>query len=246
MRIISSTRMACGQRRAGFFHWMDKQNADIVAFRKPRFRHTNWKIRYWPKGYRCYYLTPSRKATVGLVNSRREPDEIVQGLGWPDLDAEGRYPKRDSAPERRFYLPSGSSSEERQAVKFDHEPVSPYLRECAPGRTYILWRLEHAHKPIDPKNWRSNQKNSGFLPEERLAGYRVRAGWLGRCCVVNQEPEQYTGGRIAVAWAKNGLAYRLPGDQPFLRDRILVAYIYKEERFSTMRHSPSTMTTFLA
>ena len=43
------------------------------------------------------------------------------------------------------------------------------LADC--GREIILcgdWNI--AHKEIDLKNWRSNQKNSGFLPEERASG----------------------------------------------------------------------------
>jgi len=45
----------------------------------------------------------------------------------------------------------------------------PYLQTCAQNnRDYIIcgdWNI--AHKEIDLKNWRGNQKNSGFLPEER-------------------------------------------------------------------------------
>ena len=61
-----------------------------------------------------------------------EPDKVITGLGWPDMDAEGRY------IEARFgalsvvsvYLPSGSSSEERQAVKFSFlERFMPFLRQ---------------------------------------------------------------------------------------------------------------------
>ena len=45
----------------------------------------------------------------------------------------------------------------------------PHLRALKrKRRDYILcgdWNI--AHKQIDLRNWRSNQKNSGFLPEER-------------------------------------------------------------------------------
>ena len=97
---------------------------------------------------------------------------MVQGLGIPDIDAEGRY------IEARFgnlsvvslYVPSGSSSPERLAVKFSflERAIAPLERLAKSGRDVIIcadWNI--AHKEIDLKNWRSNQKNPGFLPEER-------------------------------------------------------------------------------
>lgn len=145
MRIISFN--ANGVRsaaRKGFFHWMDKQNADIVCLQETKVQtHQLEDPIYWPKGYRCYYLDAVKKGYSGVaLYSRREPDEIVQGLGWPDLDAEGRYleARFGSLSVVSLYLPSGSSSEERQAVKFDFmNRFLPYLRECAQsGRTYIF------------------------------------------------------------------------------------------------------------
>jgi exodeoxyribonuclease-3 len=68
-----------------------------------------------------------------------------------------------------LYLPSGSSSPERQEAKFAFLTCS--FRRCWPacrGREIVLcgdWNI--AHQEIDLKNWKSNQKNSGFLPEER-------------------------------------------------------------------------------
>jgi exodeoxyribonuclease-3 len=251
MRIISFN--ANGVRsaaRKGFFHWMDKQNADIVCLQETKVQtHQLEDPIYWPKGYRCYYLDAVKKGYSGVaLFSRREPDEIVQGLGWPDLDAEGRYleARFGSLSVVSLYLPSGSSSEERQAVKFDFmNRFLPYLRECAQsGRTYIFcgdWNI--AHKPIDLKNWRSNQKNSGFLPEERawLDIVFEQDGWVDAFRVVNQEPEQYTWwSNRGQAWAKNvGWRIDYQVTSPSLRDRILAAYIYKEERFSD--HAPLTI-----
>ena len=106
------------------------------------------------------------------IYTRQEPDEVIRGYGSAEFDREGRY------IEARFgrlsvvslYAPSGSSSEERQAAKFrfldEFDDYLVGLRKS--GRDYIIcgdWNI--AHKKIDLKNWRSNQKNSGFLPEER-------------------------------------------------------------------------------
>lgn len=251
MRIVSlNVNGVRSAARKGFFHWMDKQDADIVCLQETKVQtHQLEDPIYRPRGYRCYYLDAVKKGYSGVaLFSRREPDEIVRGLGWPDLDAEGRYLEARFGPLSvvSLYLPSGSSSEERQAVKFDFmNRFLPYLRECAQsGRSYIFcgdWNI--AHKPIDLKNWRSNQKNSGFLPEERawLDIVFEEDGWVDAFRVVNQEPEQYTWwSNRGQAWAKNvGWRIDYHVTSPALRDRIRAAHIYKDERFSD--HAPLTI-----
>lgn len=248
MRII--TLNANGIRsaaRKGFFNWMGRQDADILCIQetKAQMSQLNEGL-YWPDGYQCYYLDAEKKGYSGVaLYSRREPDELIRGLGWPDMDAEGRY------LEARFgnlsvvslYIPSGSSSEERQAVKFRFlERFLPFLRECTlSGRDYIFcgdWNI--AHKPIDLKNWRSNQKNSGFLPEERawLDIVLEQEGWVDAFRVLNQESEQYTWwSNRGQAWAKN-VGWRIDYHvvSPGLRDALRATSIYRDERFSD--HAP--------
>lgn len=233
--------------RKGFFAWLAGQDADVVCLQETKVQISQLEdATFWPDGYQCYYLDAVKKGYSGVaLYARREPDEVIQGLGWSDMDAEGRY------LEARFgklsivslYLPSGSSSAERQAVKFDFmERFMPVLRDCAAsGRDFIFcgdWNI--AHKPVDLKNWRSNQKNSGFLPEERawmdeLFGPK---NWVDAFRVINQEAEQYTWwSNRGQAWAKN-VGWRIDYQivSPGLRDKIRSTSIYKDERFSD--HAP--------
>src|SRR5439155_751149 len=101
------------------------------------------------------------------------------------------------------YLPSGSSSEERQQAKFrfldEFMPVLKGLR--AGGREFVLcgdWNI--AHKEIDLENWRGNRNNSGFLPEERawLSETFDGVGWVDVLRKVYPRPRQYT--RRSKAW----------------------------------------------
>ena len=79
------------------------------------------------------------------------------------------------------------------------------LRRC--GREVILcgdWNI--AHKEIDLRNWRSNRKNSGFLPEERnwLTRLFEEIGYVDVFRRLNAKPEQYTWwSNRGQAWAKN-------------------------------------------
>jgi len=236
--------------RKGYFDWQASQNADVVCLQETKAQA--YQIQdplYWPEGYSCYYLDAEKKGYSGVaLYARTEPDDIIQGLGWPDMDAEGRY------LEARFgklsvvslYLPSGSSSEERQQVKFSFlDRFTPYLRECAKsGRDYIIcgdWNI--AHKPIDLKNWRSNQKNSGFLPEERawMDALFGPAEWVDAFRAINQEPDQYTWwSNRGQARAKN-VGWRIDYQvvSPGLKDTIRAASIYTGERFSD--HAPLTL-----
>jgi exodeoxyribonuclease-3 len=182
------------------------------------------------------------------VYCKSKPDAIINGIGWPDFDAEGRYIEAQfgNLSVISLYLPSGSSSEERQAVKFKvMERFAPYLQSCADnGRDYMIcgdWNI--AHKEIDLKNWRSNQKNSGFLPEERawLSQLFASGKWFDAFRLVNQEAEQYTWwSNRGQAWAKN-VGWRIDYQiiSASLQDKVGAAQIYKDQRFSD--HAPLIM-----
>jgi exodeoxyribonuclease-3 len=141
------------------------------------------------------------------------------------------------------YFPSGSSSPERQAAKFRFLaaflPHLAHLREMR--REVVLcgdWNI--AHQPIDLKNWRSNQKNSGFLPEERAWLTRVFAelGFVDVFRQINKEPGQYTWwSNRGQAWAKN-VGWRIDYQiaTPGIAATARAAAVYKNRRFSD--HAP--------
>lgn len=248
MRII--TLNANGIRsaeRKGFFHWMRQQDADIICVQETKAQiHQLEAGPFFPDGYSCYYHDAEKKGYSGVaLYSKKQPDEVNKGIGWADMDAEGRFIEAQfgSLSVISLYLPSGSSSEERQAVKFSVlDRFAPYLQACAQnGRDYIIcgdWNI--AHKAIDLKNWRGNQKNSGFLPEERawLDQLFSEDQWLDAFRLINQEAEQYTWwSNRGQAWAKN-VGWRIDYQiiSSGLRDKVISTSIYKGERFSD--HAP--------
>jgi exodeoxyribonuclease-3 len=114
----------------------------------------------------------------------------------------------------------------------------------ADSRHYIIcgdWNI--CHKEIDLKNWKSNQKNSGFLPEERrwLNTLYDEAGWVDAFRLVNKQPEQYSWWSArGQARAKNvgwRLDYHVIG--PELVDTVEAAQIYTGQQFSD--HAPVIM-----
>jgi len=111
----------------------------------------------------------------------------------------------------------------------------------ASGREIILcgdWNV--AHKEIDLKNWRSNQKNSGFLPEERLWLTEIfdQLGFVDVFRRLDDRAEQYTWwSNRGQAWLKN-VGWRLDYQiaTPGIAGKARRAEIYKAQRFSD--HAP--------
>jgi len=249
MRVISLNLNGIrAAARKGFYAWLRRQRADVVCLQEIKAQVDQLNDRqFWPPSFRCYYHPAEKRGYSGVaLYARNEPDDVIQGLGWPDFDVEGRW------IEARFgalsvislYLPSGSSSEQRQQVKFDMMVrLTPYLEELRRDRReYIIcgdWNI--AHTKADIKNWRGNLKNSGFLPEERAWLDRLFAppiGWVDAFRVVNQDPDEYTWwSNRGQAWAKN-VGWRIDYQvvTPGLRDLVLDATIYRRKRFSD--HAP--------
>ena len=233
--------------RKGFYEWLAQQDADVVCLQETKAQeHQLDDDIYCPAGYHCYYHDAEKKGYSGVaIYSRHKPDKVRMGIGWDDFDCEGRYLQIDLGKLSvvSLYLPSGSSKEERQNFKFDiMDRLMPVLKKYRrQQREYIIcgdWNI--AHKKIDIKNWRGNQKNSGFLPEERAWMDELfgPAGFVDAFRVVNDKEDQYTWwSNRGQAWAKN-VGWRIDYQviTPGLAGKVLAESIYKDERFSD--HAP--------
>jgi exodeoxyribonuclease-3 len=251
MRII--TLNANGIRsaaRKGFFEWLPAQDADVVCIQETKAQVDQLADPVFrPHGYHCHYFDAGKKGYSGVaIYSRAKPQDVVTGFGSREFDAEGRYIEAQfkGLSVVSVYLPSGSSSDERQQAKFRFlDQFMPHLKSLKRKRRgYVLcgdWNI--AHKEIDLRNWRSNQKNSGFLPEERA--------WLDRLFgderyvdgfrEVDDRPEQYTWwSNRGQAWTKN-VGWRIDYEvlSPGLAGSVRSAAIYKAQRFSD--HAPLTL-----
>ena len=236
----------------GFYAWLATRRADVVCLQELKAQVADMTADMLnPPGHYGYFHYAEKKGYSGVgVYTRRQPDRIIEGLGIPDIDAEGRYLEVSFGDLSivSVYLPSGSAGEHRQAAKFafmDH--FWPHLAKLATsGREVILcgdWNIAHTER--DLKNWKSNQKNSGFLPEERA--------WIGRVFTdlgfvdvyrrlhPDATDEGYTWwSNRGQAWARN-VGWRIDYQiaTPGIAARARSASIYKAERFSD--HAPLTI-----
>jgi exodeoxyribonuclease-3 len=236
--------------RKGFFRWLGAQKPDIVCLQEIKAHDGDLDATMRaPRGLYGSFSHADKKGYAGVaLYSRVRPDAVREGFGVKEFDDEGRY------LEARFknlsvvslYLPSGSSGPHRQASKFRFlDAFLPYLKKLRKsGREVILcgdWNI--AHKEIDLRNWRANQKNSGFLPEERAWLTQVfdAAGFVDVFRRLNQKPEQYTWwSNRGRAWAKN-VGWRIDYQiaTPGIAARAVKESIYKRRRYSD--HAPLTI-----
>lgn len=233
----------------GFPAWLARQRTDVVCLQEIRAQAGDMTAEMLnPKGYFGYFHYAEKKGYSGVgIYARRQPEQVIEGLGIKDIDAEGRYIELvfGKLSVVSVYLPSGSSGEHRQAAKFKFmKRFYPHLAKVVQtGREIILcgdWNI--AHKEIDLKNWKSNQKNSGFLPKERTWLTQVfdDLGWVDvyRRLHPDATGESYTWwSNRGQAWAKN-VGWRIDYQMasPGIASKALSASIYKEQRFSD--HAP--------
>lgn len=235
--------------RNGFYDWLAAQNADFVCIQETKAQVAQLlpEELYYPHEYFCDYYDAQKKGYSGVaIYARKKPHAIIKGLGFDYCDNEGRYLQFDypKLSVISLYLPSGTSGEGRQEVKYDFlERFAQHLLEIKKtGRQLILCGdYNIAHKKIDLKNWRGNQKNSGFLPEERAWMDELFGpmGYVDAFRLRNQEEEQYTwwSYRNRSAWPNN-VGWRIDYQviTPGLSDFVDKVSIARDHRWSD--HAP--------
>lgn len=243
----------------GFFEWLPAQGAHVLGVQEVKAQADVVEGQFSEVGGlvgHFHYAEKKGYSGVGLY-TRDEPSDVLIGFGSPEFDAEGRWvEKRFDKPGRKLsfiscYFPSGSSGEDRQQAKFRFlDLMRPHLAELRQQRDFILMGdINIAHREADLKNWKSNQKNSGFLPEEREWMTQLLGSDSGQGCLVDVyrllHPE--TTDDCYTWWSNRGQAYaknvgwRLDYQ---LATRALAetahrAAIFKGQRFSD--HAPLTI-----
>jgi len=231
----------------GLLSWISQQNADIICLQELKAQEGDMgaEMRAPERFYGNFHYAEKKGYSGVGIYSKRKPDAVIVGLGIPEFDSEGRYIEAQfgNLSVVSLYLPSGSSGEERQAVKFKFmEAFMPHLVQLRhSGRDVIVcgdWNIAHSEK--DLKNWRGNKKNSGFLPEERawLTELLNEVGFVDVFRKLHPELEAYTWwSNRGQAWAKD-VGWRIDYQiaTPEIAAKAIATGIYKEQRFSD--HAP--------
>jgi exodeoxyribonuclease III len=236
--------------RKGFVEWAESAAPDCMGVQEVKAQAEDVDGLFSRLGsLQGHFHFAQKKGYSGVgLYSRKAPSDVRVGFGHKEFDAEGRWIEtRFDTAKRKLsviscYFPSGSSGEERQAAKFRFlAKMYPHLMKLKAEREFILvGDVNIAHQEIDLKNWKGNQKNSGFLPEERawMSKLLGAGGLVDVFRTLNPHPEQYTWwSNRGQAWAKNvgwRLDYHLA--TPGIAATAKREQIYLDQRFSD--HAP--------
>jgi len=237
----------------GFEAWAESVAVDCMGVQEIKAQAEHIEGRFDTlAGLKGHFHLAEKKGYSGVgLYTRKAPSDVRVGFGSPEFDAEGRWVEaRFDTAKRKLsiiscYFPSGSSSEDRQLAKFRFLALmAPHLQKLKAEREFILvGDVNIAHKEIDLRNWKSNQKNSGFLPEERAWMTHALDATAGLGLVdvfrtLNTRAEQYTWWSArGQAWANNvgwRIDYHLA--TPGLAAKAMREHIYIAQRFSD--HAP--------
>jgi exodeoxyribonuclease-3 len=236
--------------RKGFFQWLEAENQDVVCIQETKAQeHQLSPDIFMPSAYHCFYHDAQKKGYSGTaIYCKSEPVSVKRGIGWEDFDNEGRWLEVDLGEliVVSLYLPSGSAKEIRQQFKYQsmQRLEQEFERLKNTHKPFIIcgdWNI--VHKEIDIKNWKANQKNSGCLPQERawLSKLFDEMDLVDAYREVEKAPHNYTWwSNRGQAWANNvgwRIDYHITSKD--LRDKVVSASIYKDERFSD--HAPLTL-----
>jgi exodeoxyribonuclease III len=248
----------------GVAGWVEKTAPDCMCVQEVKAQAKDLGDLAELGGMRSHFQFAEKKGYSGVgVYTRHEPSDVVIGfdhktaLGEGEFNAEGRYAElRFDTAARKFsviscYFPSGSSGPERQDAKFRFlDAIFPHLSALRKKREFVLCGdVNIAHTEKDLKNWKSNQKNSGFLPEERRWMTQLLDAGRGGAGLVDVYRQLHpdTTDDCYTWWSQRGQAYaknvgwRLDYHlaTPTFAATAQRVDIYKAEKFSD--HAPITV-----
>ena len=238
--------------RKGFFDWLPRQKADFICLQELKAHEVDLDDQMKsPKGYFGNFSYANKKGYSGVgIYSKEKPNKVVNKIGIPEMDDEGRYIEidLDKIVIISVYLPSGSSGEERQLFKYKvlDKMLTILKKKIKLSKNIVVCGdFNIAHHEMDLKNFKGNKKNSGFLPEERawLSHLFLKVGWVDvyRNLYPDKSEEAFTWwSNRGQAWAKNvgwRIDYQIANLE--LANKAKKATILKKQRFSD--HAPLTI-----
>jgi len=172
--------------RRGFDVWLKDRRPDIVGLQEMRCPADQLPVL---DGYHLSYHQGELAGRNGVaVLTRQQPVAVREGFGSRRFDAEGRYLEVDLEPDGErpgltiasLYLPKGDRPTDGPAAEAKHRRKLSFMASLRAhltrsrrdavraGREFlIMGDFNIAHTEQDLRNWRTNRKNSGFLPDER-------------------------------------------------------------------------------
>jgi len=185
-------------------NWDDilKQNPDILCLQETKSRVDQLSPEIAnPDGYHAYFSWPTEKKGYSgvAIYSKTKPDLVKDEFEREELNNEGRLLEAHFGNTVLFngYFPNGGGGPVRLEYKFDfYDAFLEYINELTSQGKQIIFcgDVNTAHEAIDLARPKENEKNTGFLPEERAwIDEVIAAGFIDVFREQNPDkPDMYT------------------------------------------------------
>lgn len=158
----------------GLSSWLKTIDADIVCLQEIKVSRADFSdVPFKALGYECYIFPAEKKGYSGVgIFCKTKPDNVVEGIGIKEYDAEGRNLRLDfgELSVMSAYFPSGTTGDERQGIKMQYlEDFYTYIHQLKAQRPKLVVAGDYniCHTAIDIHDPVRNKDVSGFKPEER-------------------------------------------------------------------------------
>ncbi len=228
--------------KKGLMDWIKGMDPDVICLQEIKADDDAFDTTVFEKmGYLSYTFPAEKKGYSGVaIFSKIKADKVVKGCGIKEYDFEGRNIRIDigDLSIMSAYFPSGTSGDERQAVKMKYlDAFYDFIHKLQKERPKLLVCGDYniCHKPIDIHNPVSNKDSSGFKPEERKWMSKFfDSGFIDTFRVFHPEPHQYSWWSLRANARANNKGWRIDyiSATKNLEKNLLDANMYQDARHS--------------
>lgn len=203
--------------KKGLAEWLEQESPDVLCLQETKARPEQVDLsEIETLGYKHYWVSAEKKGYSGVaIITKTEPEHVEYGCGMQQYDSEGRVIRADykDFSLMNVYMPSGTSGEERQAFKMQWlDDFYDYAHAVAKEKEHLVIVGDYniAHQEIDIHNPKGNEKNSGFLPEERAWVTKfLKSGFIDSYRYLNPDDQRYSWWTYRFNARKNNKGWRI-------------------------------------
>ncbi len=214
-------------QKKGFIDWVKVQQPDILCIQETKANVDQLDEEIINiDGYYSYFSSAERKGYSGVATySRIKPLSVKQGIGIERFDSEGRFLIMEYPEFVLFniYFPNGQKDDERLKYKMEfYDALLDYCEDLkSQGKNLIIsGDYNTAHREIDLKNPKSNEKRSGFLPIERAwIDKFISHGYIDTFRHFHSDEAKYSWWSYRFKAREKGVGWRI--DYHFVSDNLI-------------------------
>jgi exodeoxyribonuclease-3 len=182
----------------GMISWVKKRNPDILCIQETKAQPDQLSLTLDLPEYHTIWNSAEKKGYSGVLTlSKEKPLTTETKLGVSDIDKEGRFLQLEY--DKFFLINLYFPNAQRELKRLDFKQkfnatLLQYVEQLKHEKPVVLCGdFNVAHKEIDLKNPKSNEKNAGFSPPERASFTELlEHGYLDTFRMFNQDPGHYS------------------------------------------------------